>query len=74
MTSLRLAKLPDKKPIKIAVLLPPELHGLLLDYAKAYALAYGEEVPMTELISPILAAFLDADRAFQKHRTSKTVP
>ncbi|KPH69224.1 DUF2274 domain-containing protein [Novosphingobium sp. ST904] len=74
MTTVRLAKLPDKKPIKITVQLPPELHGVLLDYAGAYAAAYGEEVPISELIAPILSAFLDGDRAFQKHRASKKPP
>ena len=66
MNALKLAKLPDRAPVKLAVSVPPDLHQRLLDYAAAYAAAYGVEEPMAELVPAMLAAFLDSDREFIK--------
>jgi hypothetical protein len=66
MTSLRLAKLPDRTPVKLTIAISPELHKRLQDYAGAYAEAYGVEEPVTELVPAMLAGFLDADRSFTR--------
>lgn len=68
MTGLRLAKLPDRTPVKLAISLLPDLHERLLDYSAAYAEAYGAKEPLAELIPAMLAAFLDADREFARRR------
>lgn len=68
MTSLRLAKLPDRTPVKLALALQPDLHQRLLDYAVAYAEVYGAKEPLAELIPAMLSAFLDADREFVRRR------
>jgi len=69
MSALKLAKLPDRTPIKMAVSILPDLHQRLLDYAAAYAEAYGVEEPVAELIPAMLAAFLDSDRQFVRRRS-----
>lgn len=71
MAELKLGKLPDRTPVKLAVTVTPDLHQMLQQYATLYAEAYGREESVTELIPAMLAAFLESDRAFARMR--KTV-
>jgi hypothetical protein len=66
---LKLGKLPDRTPVKLAITILPELHEALRDYARCYAETYGSEEPITELIPHMLAAFLESDRSFARKRT-----
>jgi hypothetical protein len=68
MVSLKLARLPDRTPIKIGIALLPDLHDRLVAYAAVYAEAYGAEESVAELIPAMLAAFLDSDRGFERAR------
>lgn len=70
MADLKLARLPERTPIKLTIAVLPELHQRLSDYAHLYAQTYGSEEPVTELIPAMLAAFLDSDREFIKARRS----
>ncbi len=63
---IRLAKLPERNPVKLSISVPPALHEALIAYAAAYAKEYGSEEPVTELT--MLTAFLESDRAFAKAR------
>ncbi|WP_454798645.1 DUF2274 domain-containing protein [Novosphingobium lindaniclasticum] len=71
MSTIKLGKLPDKTPVKLAITVTPDLHLSLQDYAAAYAATYGIEVPIAELVPAILSAFLEADRGFQLQRKGK---
>ena len=68
MGNLKLARLPDRTPVKLTVTLTPDLHRRLQDYAAAYSEAYQVDEPLTELIPAMLSSFLDADRAFVRRR------
>lgn len=68
MVELRLTRLPDRTPVKLTILIPPDLNKALLDYAEAYKEAYGQEEPVGELVPAMLAAFLDGDRGFARRR------
>lgn len=68
MADLKLAKLPDRTPVKLTITVPPDLHRALNDYAALYAQSYGHNEPVIELIPAMLAAFLDSDRAFARAR------
>jgi hypothetical protein len=68
MAELRLRKLPERTPVKITILVSPELHEGLADYARFYAEAYGAEEPIPDLISAMLEAFLASDPAFVRRR------
>ncbi len=70
MADLKLAKLPDRTPVKLAITVTTDLHRALSDYATLYASAYGREEPITELIPAMLAAFLESDRSFARGRTN----
>lgn len=67
---LKLARIPDRTPVKLTVLVPPELHETLIAYAGAYEEAYGASVPAAELIPAMLASFLESDREFCRSRQS----
>ena len=64
MADLRLARLPDRTPIKMTIAIPPALNQSLADYAALYARTYGKDEPVAELIPAMLAAFLEGDKAF----------
>jgi hypothetical protein len=68
MAELRLAKLPDRTPVKLSITVSPELHRALTDYAAAYEQAYGQAEPVTELIPAMLTSFLESDRGFARQR------
>ncbi|MCF6220296.1 MAG: DUF2274 domain-containing protein [Robiginitomaculum sp.] len=63
---LKLAKLPDVKPAKMLVSLPPDLMGDLEVYAKIYEQTYGEKQPVNALVPSMLAGFLAGDHGFKK--------
>lgn len=64
MPELKLARLPDRTPVKLAITVTPDLHQMLQQYATLYAEAYGREESVTELVPAMLAAFLESDRTF----------
>ncbi len=68
MTDLKLARIPDRNPVKLSIAVLPGLHQALTDYAALYAKTYGRDEPVIELIPAMLAAFLESDRAFMKAR------
>lgn len=68
MTELKLQKLPDRTAVRLTIMVAPDLHAALLDYAALYAQAYGQEEPIAELVPAMLAAFLESDRGFARRR------
>lgn len=68
MADLKLAKLPDRTPVKLSITITPDLQNALQQYAALYAEAYGTEEPIVELIPAMLAAFLESDRNFVRAR------
>ena len=68
MTNLKLGKLPDRTPAKIAITVNAGLNRALRDYATLYRATYGEAESVAALIPFMLEAFLDGDRAFAKAR------
>ncbi|MDE8652486.1 DUF2274 domain-containing protein [Novosphingobium album (ex Liu et al. 2023)] len=71
MVDLKLAKLPDRAPVKLAITITPDLQSALNDYAALYAQAYGREEPVTELIPAMLTSFLESDRNFARARDAR---
>ncbi len=68
MAELKLARLPDRTPVRITVTLSPELNLALRQYAGIYRATYGQAESVAELIPFMLDAFLDSDRTFAKAR------
>ncbi len=71
MPELRLAKLPDRTPVKISINVSPDQHSALTAYADAYHAAYGSAESVAELIPYILAAFIESDSGFKKARRGR---
>jgi len=67
---LKLNQLPDRVPVKITVMVSPDLKKALDDYAAVYANAYGQNEAVPELIPYMLEAFLSADGKFRDARKS----
>lgn len=71
MAELKLARLPDRTPVKLAISVMPDLHAALTDYATLYQEAYGEKAAVADLVPAMLEAFLASDRAFGKARSRR---
>lgn len=71
MADLRLAKLPDRTPVKLTISVPPELNQALAEYANLYRESYGEAEAVQEPIPAMLATFLEADKAFVRRRRTQ---
>lgn len=69
MPELKLGRLPDRTPIKLAITVTPGLHQMLQQYAALYAETYGREEAVTELVPAMLTAFLESDRSFVRSRS-----
>jgi len=74
MPDLKLAKLPDRTPVKISISVSPDLHSALTDYADAYHATYGSAESIAGLIPHMLAAFIESDGAFKKARRDHNLP
>jgi hypothetical protein len=68
MPELKLAKLPDRMPVKLTITVQPDLAQGLREYAAVYRAAYGEAESVEELVPFMLASFLEGDRGFAKAR------
>ena len=72
MPELKLAKLPDRVPVKLTITVQPDLAQALREYAAVYRATYGDAESVEELVPFMLASFLEGDRGFARAR--KEVP
>lgn len=72
MGELKISKLPDRTPVKIAIGLAPDLSRALELYAELYRDTYGEVVSIQDLIPAMLGSFLEGDRAFVQRRKQES--
>lgn len=73
MADLKLARLPDRTPVKLTISITPDLSDALAAYAALYRETYGREEPVTELIPAMLSGFLESDRSFTASRRANAV-
>lgn len=66
--ALKLSKLPKRTPVKINVVLNPETHDAMIDYARIYEETYSSKESIEELIPYMIVGFLENDHAFKKAR------
>lgn len=71
MPNLKLPKLPDRTPVKLSIMVSPDLNCALRTYTELYREAYGTDESVQELIPYMLKGFLDSDRGFAKARKGK---
>jgi|SRR5580692_3582480 hypothetical protein len=68
---MKLAKLPDRTPIKITFMASPGLAKSLTLYAQYYEEVYRQAESISELMPFALEAFLESDRGFLKFRRER---
>lgn len=66
MAELKLAKLPDRTPVKLTITVGAELHQMLKEYADLYQVAYGSTEQVVDLIPFMLEAFIQSDKNFAR--------
>ena len=71
MPELKLAKLPDRSPIKLTINVSLDLNYALTDYASVYADTYGLIEKIVDLVPAMLSSFLESDKGFAKARQLK---
>lgn len=66
---LKLARLPDRTPVKIGITVTPDLDADLHAYRDLYRATYDDKsATVADLIPAMLESFLVSDRAFVKAR------
>ena len=65
MTTIRLKRLPERKPVKHTIFVTAELDGRLRRYAALYAETYNTQEPVENLIPFMLDQCLSDDPAFR---------
>lgn len=71
-TKLKLTTIPDDKPVKVTVELPPDVHRDLVAYAEVMTRDTDQPAPEpARLIAPMLLRFMATDRAFARLRKSR---
>lgn len=70
---MKLAKLPDRTPVKIIFVASPGLAKSLALYAQYYKEVYRQAESISELMPYALEAFLESDRGFMKFRREREV-
>ncbi len=70
MAKLKLGPLIDDKPVRLTVELPAQVHRDLVAYAEVLGRETVTDAPVepAKLIGPMLARFMNTDRAFVKER------
>ncbi|TRO95485.1 DUF2274 domain-containing protein [Glycocaulis profundi] len=69
---MKIAKLPDRTPVKIAVTVSPDLNETLADYLAVYRSTYGDETATVgDLIPVMLETFIASDKAFARARKAR---
>ena len=69
MSKLKLATIPDDKPVKVALEIPAAVFRDLAAYAEAISRECGQVAPEpAKLIVPMLQRFMATDRVFSKLR------
>lgn len=65
---IKLARLPDRAPVKLTISLTPRLHADLIAYVKLYEEVHGCAESVGILIPHMLESFLASDRDFAHWR------
>ena len=70
MAKLKLGPIADEKPVRVTAELPASIHRDLIAYAEVLGRETGQAIEPAQLVGPMLARFMAADRAFIKARRS----
>jgi len=66
--TLKIGKLPDRKPVKLNISILPDLYEQIQDYARVYEAEFGQGETAQNLIPAMLESFIQSDHQFKKAR------
>jgi hypothetical protein len=66
MSKLKLSAVADETPVKLQLELPAAVHRDLVAYGELLGKDSGRTVEPAKLVAPMLARFMNTDRAFAK--------
>ena len=66
--ALKIGPLKDRTPIKLNLLLDPDLHADLEDYAAIHTQAFGKRVSPADIAPFMLQALIESDAGFKRAR------
>ncbi len=66
--TLKIGPVTDRAAVKLAVMLRPDAHDALADYALVHAREFGREIPLADLAALMIERFLKSDAAFKRAR------
>jgi hypothetical protein len=72
--TLKIGPILDRAPVRLAVVLPPNAHDALTDYARIHAQEFGREISLGDLAALMIDRFLQSDAAFRRARKSLGQP
>lgn len=72
--TLKIGPIVERASVRLAVVLPPNTHDALTDYARIHAQAFGKELPLADLAALMIERFLQSDAAFRRARKSLRQP
>lgn len=72
--SLKIGAIPERKPVRITLSLPPDLHAALIDYAAIHAAEFGRKASVNDLAILMIERLLNSDAAFRRARKSLRQP
>lgn len=72
MSKLKLARIEDDKPVKLAIELPGAVHRNLVAYSEAIGRESGQPAPdPAKIVAPMIERFMATDRAFARARKNR---
>lgn len=63
---MKLSKLPERTPVKLTIVVRPQLAARLQAYAEFYAETYGSREEVADLVPFMLEGFMDSDADFRR--------
>lgn len=68
MSTLKLGRIPDERPVKLTIEVPAPLHRKLIAYGEALARETGqaEPIPPAKIAPAMIAGYIDSDKEFAK--------
>ncbi len=72
--TLKIGPIVERASVRLAVVLPPNTHDALADYALIHAQAFGKELALGDLAALMIERFLKSDAAFRRARKSLRQP
>jgi hypothetical protein len=70
---MKLAKLPERKRVRLIVQISPDLHERLKSYADLYEKSYGSFEEVEALVPFMIEGFLEEDKSFQKSAPNRPI-